>query len=294
MKKFRLKELFKISKNSTGNFTFYKKDIRDSGFVKKCFKKNKFDKVVHLAAQAGVRYSLKNPKIYLQTNIMGFFNIIESCKDNRVKHLIFASTSSVYGANRQVPFKEVHTTDSPLQLYAVTKKSNELMAHAYSSLYNLRTTGLRFFTVYGPWGRPDMALFDFTQKILNGKKISLFNHGNHSRDFTYIDDVVDGIYKVVAKKIKLKNKNTRKIITPYEILNIGNGENVHLKRFIKAIEKATSKKARSKNYPIQPGDIKDTFSSTKKIQKKYNYKSSTKIEEGVFKFVDWYRNYHKI
>jgi len=300
LKKSRLKILKELSKKNKKNFLFIKGDITNKNLIKKIFLKTKFNKVIHLAAQAGVRYSLKNPRLYLNTNIKGFFNVLDESRKNKIKQFIYASTSSVYGGNTKIPFKEIHPADHPLQLYAVTKKSNELMAHAYSSLYGLPTIGLRFFTVYGPWGRPDMALFDFTRRILSGKKINLFNHGRHSRDFTYIDDIVQGIFKIIkSKKLKRKKqlKNQQDIsesFAPYQILNIGKGKNVSLMKFIKAIEKATLKKAKIKKLPFQPGDIKDTFADTSKIKKYYKYLPQTDFELGVNNFVNWYKNFYKI
>jgi len=298
LKKARLKLLIKTSKISKGSFLFLKKDINNRKAVQKCFQKYKFDRVIHLAAQAGVRYSLINPRRYIDTNIKGFFNILDESKNNKVPHFVYASTSSIYGANKTLPFKETHTTDHPIQIYAVTKKTNELMAHAYSSLYFLPTTGLRFFTVYGPWGRPDMALFNFVKNILSGKSIDIYNYGKHSRDFTFIDDIVEGAIKASDKICKAnKNWNNKQpelgsSKVPFQVLNIGNGKRVKLLQFIKAIEKFTSKKAIIKNLPLQPGDIEDTFSNTQKIKKNYNYKPKTNIEDGVKLFVKWYKEFY--
>ncbi len=282
LKKARLKELNKNKKK----IIFYKKNLEDKKFLLKFFKKEKFDIVINLAAQAGVRYSIINPDSYIQRNIIGFYNILDVSRIYRVKHLIYASTSSVYGNNKSYPLKENLSTQQPLQLYAATKLSNELMAHSYSSIFNLRTTGLRFFTVYGPWGRPDMALYIFTKNILGKKFIPLFNRGSHVRDFTYIDDIVYGIKKVIFSKKKGK-KN-------YEILNIGNGKPNHLKRYLKEIEKNLKIKAKIKNLPLQDGDIIKTHSSIIKISKNYAYKPKTSLKEGIKNFIDWYRKYNKV
>ena len=300
LKKSRLKVLKQLAKRNKNNFYFFKADINNSNLIKKYFKKYKFNKVLHMAAQAGVRYSLTNPEKYLQTNILGFFNILKQSKINKIKHLVYASTSSIYGASTQLPYRETYSTDHPLQIYAVTKKTNELLAHAFGNLYSLPTTGLRYFTVYGPWGRPDMALFAFTKNILRDKPIELYNRGLHTRDFTYIDDIVDGTIKVLdVSPSKNKSWNSKKpevssSKAPFQVLNIGYGERVPLKRFITAIERATSKKAKINKKPFQPGDIKDTYSNTQKIKKKYKYFSKTKIEVGVKKFVNWYRKYYRI
>ena len=256
LKKDRVKDLI----NQKGKFIFYKNDICNKEFVNKIFKKNKFDIVINLAAQAGVRYSIKNPESYIKRNIIGYFNILEACRFNKVKHLIYASTSSVYGDSTKFPLSENLNTNKPLQLYAATKLSNELMAHSYSSLFNLRTTGLRFFTVYGPWGRPDMALFLMTKNIILGKKIKLFNYGNHIRDFTYVDDVIDAILKITLSKKKFRSKS--------EVYNIGNGKPVHLRKYIKEIELCLGKKAKIENLPLQMGDIVKTHASIKKRFKK--------------------------
>ena len=246
LKKDRVKDLINQKEN-----LFFINDICNKKFVNKIFKKNKFDIVINLAAQAGVRYSIKNPESYIKRNIIGYFNILEACRFNKVKHLIYASTSSVYGDSTKFPLSENLNTNKPLQLYAATKLSNELMAHSYSSLFNLRTTGLRFFTVYGPWGRPDMALFLMTKNIILGKKIKLFNYGNHIRDFTYVDDVIDAILKITLSKKKFRSKS--------EVYNIGTGKPVHLRKYIKEIELCLGKKAKIENLPLQMGDIVKTM-----------------------------------
>ncbi len=282
LKKDRVKDLI----NQKGKFIFYKNDICNKEFVNKIFKKNKFDIVINLAAQAGVRYSIKNPESYIKRNIIGYFNILEACRFNKVKHLIYASTSSVYGDSTKFPLSEKLNTNKPLQLYAATKLSNELMAHSYSSLFNLRTTGLRFFTVYGPWGRPDMALFLMTKNIILGKKIKLFNYGNHIRDFTYVDDVIDAILKITLSKKKFKSKS--------EVYNIGNGKPVHLRKYIKEIELCLGKKAKIENLPLQMGDIVKTHASIKKIQKNFKFKPKFNVKSGVRNFIHWYKSYFKI
>ena len=257
-------------------------------------------KVVNLAAQAGVRYSIKNPEAYLKSNIIGFGNILECCRNYKVEHLVYASTSSVYGANTKMPFSEKESVNHPLSLYAATKKSNELMAHSYSYLFNLPTTGLRFFTVYGPWGRPDMALFKFTRSILEDKPIDVFNYGKHTRDFTFIDDIVEGIIKTLDN-IAIGNNNwdsdfpdpaTSK--APWCIYNIGNSKPVQLMEYIGALEKVLEKKAKINFLPLQAGDVPDTFASTENLKKNFNYKPSTSVFDGVTKFVNWYKDYYQI
>jgi UDP-glucuronate 4-epimerase len=264
------------------NYNFFEKDITDKKEIIKIFSKNKFDVVVNLAAQAGVRYSLKCPEKYIQSNIVGFCNIMEICKIFKVKNFLFASTSSIYGNSIKFPLKEQYKTDFPLQLYAATKKSNEVISHSYFSLYKINIVGFRFFTVYGPWGRPDMALFKFVNNILLKKKINVFNKGNHYRDFTYVDDIVNGIYKVLKK---LKKSNKKAI---YQILNIGNNKTISLKNFIKLIEINLGLKAKINYQSFQKGDVFKTHASIKKIEKYYGFKPKTKIEIGVKKFVEWF------
>jgi len=289
----RLKILKKLSKK----FIFKKCDMSNLSPVKKIFKKYKFDQVVNLAAQAGVRYSIGNPKAYLDSNLVGFFNILDCSKQFKIKHLIYASTSSVYGNNSKLPFAEKNHADHPIQFYAATKRANELMAHSYSSLYNLPTTGLRFFTVYGPWGRPDMALFIFTKNILEEKKINLFNFGKHIRDFTYIDDIIEPILRLIKKPPK---KNKKKLIkdpsessAPFKIYNIGNNDPKKLMDFVNAIEKKLNKKAKINYKPLQKGDVYETFADINKLLKVTKYKSKTDINIGIGKFVDWFREYYK-
>ena len=294
LKKDRLKILNKFK-----NFKFEKIDICNNLKLLNIFKKNKISLVYHLAAQAGVRYSLEAPEAYIYSNINGFFNILENSKKFKIKHLIFASSSSVYGANRNFPFSENNSCTHPIQLYAATKLSNESMAHSYSALFNLPTSGIRFFTVYGPWGRPDQALFLFTKNILDNKKINLFNFGNHTRDFTYIDDIVDGIIRIgnqipkKNKKWKSKKPDPSFSKYPFEIYNIASNKNVKLTKYLKIIEKNLGKKAKINSLPLQKGDVKDVVSNINKIKKKLNYKPKINVEIGVKNFINWYRSYYK-
>ena len=296
LKKSRVEQINK-NKNKK-NFIFLKLDLTNKKSLTNVFKKYKIKKIIHLAAQAGVRHSLKKPKDYLDNNILATFNLLDLSKDFKIKHFIFASTSSVYGNQIHMPFKENTAASHPIQFYAATKRSCELMCHSYSHLYKLPITVLRFFTVYGPWGRPDMALFDFTKKIINGEKITVYNYGNHSRDFTYVGDVVNGITKII-KKIQ-KSKNIKKINNdpsisdcPYEIFNIGGGKPTELMKYIKEIENNLKKKALIKYTAIQPGDIKSTYCSTIKLKKAINYIPKTNVKVGIKKFIDWYKNFYK-
>ena len=281
-------------------FFFYKINIKDENKLKKVFKQNNIKFVVNLAAQAGVRYSLINPKSYIDTNLVGFYNILNLSRIYKIKHFIYASTSSVYGALKKLPFKETYSTDHPIQLYAATKKSNEIIAHSYSHIYNIPTTGLRFFTVYGPWGRPDMALFKFTKNILSKKKIDIFNFGKHTRDFTYVDDIVQGIVKSIYSipkiniKFNFKNPLLSYSSAPFTIYNIGNGQPVKLMKYIKEIETYLKIKSKKNFVKLQKGDIKDTHSDLSKIQKSLNYNSTTSVKDGVRKFLDWYLLYYKV
>lgn len=281
-------------------FKFYKTDLEKRDFVLQIFKKEKFVYVIHLAAQAGVRYSLINPFSYVDSNLVGFINILEGCRQNKVRHLVYASSSSVYGANTKMPFSVHHNVDHPISLYAATKKSNELMAHTYSALYNLPTTGLRFFTVYGPWGRPDMALFKFTEAILNNKTITIYNYGKMERDFTYIDDIVEGVIRVMKKVPKSnkhwssKNPDPGTSFCPYKIYNIGNNTPVKLTKFINVLEHCLGKKAKKKFLPLQPGDVPKTYADVDDLVKDVGFKPATPIEVGIKKFVEWYKEYYKI
>ena len=282
------------------NYKHFRQDISDQKDLEETFANHKPQKVVNLAAQAGVRYSIQNPLAYIKSNIVGFANILENCRNHKIEHLVYASTSSVYGANTKMPFSEHDSANHPLSVYAASKKSNELMAHTYSHLYKLPTTGLRFFTVYGPWGRPDMALFKFTKDILDEKPIDVFNHGNHTRDFTYVDDIVEGIIKTLdnpANKNEDWNSNQpdpSSSRAPWKIYNIGNNKPVQLMDYIDALEKALGKKAKINFLPLQPGDVPDTYANVDNLKDKFNYKPSTTVVEGVSKFIAWYKDYYQI
>ncbi|OGT98341.1 MAG: capsular biosynthesis protein CpsI, partial [Geobacteraceae bacterium GWB2_52_12] len=291
----RLKQL----QEKTG-FRFVECSLEDRETVEQLFATEKFDKVINLAAQAGVRYSLENPHAYISSNIVGFMNILEGCRHNGVKHLVYASSSSVYGANTAMPFSIHHNVDHPVSLYAATKKSNELMAHTYSGLYGLPTTGLRFFTVYGPWGRPDMALFLFTKAILEGKSIDVFNHGKMRRDFTFIDDIVEGVMRVTDKTPVANplwsgdTPDPGTSYAPYRIYNIGNNNPVELMHFIETIERCLGKTAKKNLLPLQSGDVPATFADVDDLMKDVGFKPATSIEEGIGKFVKWYREYYGV
>ena len=293
LKKTRLSEL-----DANSEFTFYKLDLADRGGVENLFSENKFDYVVNMAAQAGVRYSLTNPHAYIDSNIVGFLNILEGCRHNDVKHLVFASSSSVYGANTKMPFSVHHNVDHPVSLYAATKKSNELMAHTYSSLYSLPCTGIRFFTVYGPLGRPDMALFLFTRAILENKPIDVFNHGRMKRDFTYIDDIVEGVVRLIDRVSEPdpgwsgEDPDSATSYAPYRLYNIGNNNPVELTKFIAVLENCLGKKAEKNLLPMQPGDVPETFADVNDLAEDVGFKPSTPIEEGIKKFVEWYKGYY--
>jgi len=266
------------------NFKFIKLNLEDKENLLKLFESENIDIVCNFAAQAGVRYSLTNPDTYIQSNIVGFHNILECCRIYKIKHLIYASSSSVYGLNKKIPFSVNDSVDNPISLYAATKKSNELMAHSYSHLYNIPTTGIRFFTVYGPWGRPDMALFIFTKSIIEGKNIDVYNYGKMMRDFTYIDDIIKGVYKIIINK---KNKK-------FSIYNIGNNNSIELLDFIICIEKKLGKIAKKNMLPIQSGDVVKTWANVDGLIKDYGYSPSTNIKNGVDKFINWYLKYYKI
>jgi len=292
----RLKILKKYS-----NFKFIKLDIKKGPELKKIFQRYEPKYIINLAAQAGVRYSLENPKLYLESNIIGFFNLLDLSRIYKVNHFVYASTSSVYGANKKQPFKESDTADHPIQFYAATKRSNEIMAHSYSCLYNIPTTGLRFFTVYGPWGRPDMALFKFVKNILNKKHINVFNFGNHSRDWTYIDDIVNGILKALYNVPKgTKNKKfffSRSINpsisnSPFQIYNLGNSNPINLLKYIKIIEKILAKKSKIKFFPLQKGDVISTKASLKKVKDDLGYKPKVSAQTGIKNFINWYKSYY--
>ena len=282
------------------NFRMVRIDLVDREAVEELFDEEKFDKVVHLAAQAGVRYSLKNPHSYIESNIVGTMHILEGCRHNAVEHLVYASSSSVYGSHTSMPFSIHQNVDHPLALYGATKKANELMAHVYSNLYGLPTTGLRFFTVYGPYGRPDMALFRFTRHIIKGKPIDIYNYGNHKRDFTYIDDIVEGVIRtmdhtaVPDESWDPANPDPGTSSAPYRIYNIGNQQPVELMDYIGAIEKALGRKAEKNLLPLQPGDVPDTWADTEELGKDVGYQPSTPVEEGVKHFIDWYLEFYDI
>ncbi|KAB2872350.1 MAG: NAD-dependent epimerase [Bacteroidales bacterium] len=280
------------------NYRFIQLKLEDREAILRLFIEEKFDKVCNLAAQAGVRYSIQNPFTYIDSNINGFLNILEGCRHNNVKHLAYASSSSVYGLNEEMPFSTSHNVDHPISLYAASKKSNELMAHTYSYLYKIPTTGLRFFTVYGPWGRPDMALFLFTKAIIAGKPIDVFNNGNMQRDFTYIDDIVEGVIRVLDNPPKGdsnwsgKRPEPRSSIAPYKVYNIGNSSPVKLLDFIEAIENATGYKALKNFLPLQAGDVPATWADVTDLIENFNYRPNTPIQKGVNEFVSWYKEFY--
>ena len=282
-----------------GDYTFIRANLADREAVNTCFSRNRFDRVIHLAAQAGVRYSIENPFAYVESNIVGFTSILEACRHAGVAHFTYASTSSIYGANTSMPFSEHDSVDHPLQFYAATKRANELMAHSYSHLFRLPTTGLRFFTVYGPWGRPDMALFLFTKNILADKPITVFNYGNHTRDFTYVDDVVEGVIRAsdqIAQPNSAWNSgdpDPASSNAPFRIFNIGNNNPVKLGAYIAAIEEALGKKAIVELLPLQPGDVPSTFANVDELMTAVQYKPATAVRDGVAEFVRWYRDYYR-
>jgi UDP-glucuronate 4-epimerase len=290
----------KISSKINQNLSFVKLDLKEKDKINKIFQNDSYDIVINLAAQAGVRYSLTNPYAYIDSNIYGFINILESCRHNSVKHLVYASSSSVYGLNELMPFSTHHNVDHPISLYAASKKSNELMAHTYSHLYGLPTTGLRFFTVYGPWGRPDMALFIFTKAILEDKPIEIYNNGMMQRDFTYIDDIVEGVIKTALRIPKgnsmwsAVNPDPSSSPSPYKIYNIGNNSPVQLLDFITAIENALKKRAKKNLLPMQPGDVPATYADVTDLVEDIGYKPDTSITEGINNFIVWYRDYYKV
>ncbi len=281
-------------------FEFNKLDLADRDAMARLFAEEEFEVVAHLAAQAGVRYSLENPAAYIDSNLVGFGNILEGCRHNGVKHLVYASSSSVYGANTQMPFSVHHNVDHPLSLYAATKKANELMAHTYSHLYRLPTTGLRFFTVYGPWGRPDMALYLFTKAISEGRPIDVFNQGQMRRDFTYIDDVVEGVIRTMDRTAEPNAQwssdapDPGTSNAPYKIYNIGNNQPVELLHLIETLEKCLGKEAKKNLLPMQPGDVPETYADVDDLMRDVGFQPSTPIEQGVAQFVDWYRQYHRL
>jgi UDP-glucuronate 4-epimerase len=281
-------------------YSHLRADLVDLGKLELAFEEHAPERVVNLAAQAGVRYSMENPLAYINSNIVGFTHILECCRKSSVEHLVYASSSSVYGANRKLPFSIHENVDHPLSLYAATKKSNELMAHAYSNLYKLPTTGLRFFTVYGPWGRPDMALFKFTRAILAGESLQLFNYGEHLRDFTYVDDIVEGVIRILDR-VALPNSAWSGLLpdpgtslAPWRVYNIGNSSPVDLRDYVTALEKNLGKTGRRELLALQPGDVRDTFADVSDLVEQFDYKPTTSIEDGIRAFVAWYRDYYKI
>lgn len=295
LKKDRLAQL-----NDNKNFTFVECDLTDRERINKIFEEHRPVIVINLAAQAGVRYSIENPYAYLDSNLTGFLNILEACRNYPIDHLLYASSSSVYGGNKVAPFSTNHNVDHPVSLYAATKKSNELMAHTYSHLYNIPTTGLRFFTVYGPWGRPDMAYFSFTKDILEGNPIKVFNHGKMERDFTYIDDIVEGIVKLIPLAPE-KNPNWDESIdelgasfAPYRVYNIGNNSPVPLMKFINVLEEKIGKEANKQYMEMQPGDVLRTYADVSELERDIDFKPSTSIEDGLGKFVEWYKEYYNV
>lgn len=298
IKKYRLENIKKYEK-----FEFIKGNLADKKIIDNIFKKYKPEIVVNLAAQAGVRYSITNPDAYIESNLIGFYNILEACRHNTVEHLVYASSSSVYGSNKKVPYSTEDKVDNPVSLYAATKKSNELMAHAYSKLYNIPSTGLRFFTVYGPAGRPDMAYFGFTNKLLNGDIIKIFNYGNCKRDFTYVDDIVEGIVRVMQGAPQKKNGEDGLPIPPYAIYNIGNGHPENLLDFVRILqEELVRAKVLPEDYDfeshkqlvaMQPGDVPVTYADTKALEEDYGYKPSTDLRTGLRKFAEWYKEFYK-
>jgi len=280
------------------NFSFHKIDLADREKMARLFDEYPFDYVINLAAQAGVRYSLQNPHAYVDSNLVGFVNILEGCRHHDVRHLVYASSSSVYGSNKNLPFSVTQSVDHPISLYAATKKANELMAHTYSHLYNLPTTGLRFFTVYGPWGRPDMAYFLFTKAILEDRSIDVYNHGKMRRDFTYVDDIVEGIVRIMTNipqpnpDYSPEEPSPETSAAPYRVYNIGNNQSVELGYFIEVLEKGIGKKAKKNFLPIQPGDVEQTYADIDALVRDIDFRPGTSIEVGLERFLDWYRSYY--
>lgn len=305
LKEYRLCEIQKVADaGSNTHWTFIKGDIADKELLDKLFEEYRFDIVVNLAAQAGVRYSITNPDAYISSNMIGFYNILESCRNYPVKHLVYASSSSVYGSNAKIPYSTDDKVDNPVSLYAATKKSNELMAHAYSKLYNIPTTGLRFFTVYGPAGRPDMAYFGFTNKLISGKTIEIFNYGNCKRDFTYVDDIVEGVKRVMQRPPETKKGEDGLPVPPYKIYNIGNNSPENLLDFVNILQEELVRaevlpkdydfESHKKLVPMQPGDVPVTYADVSELEKDFGFKPATSLREGLRKFAEWYKSYYKI
>lgn len=305
IKDYRLAEIEKLAGSKPKcKYTFIKGNLADKALIEKIFTENKIDIVVNLAAQAGVRYSITNPDAYIESNIIGFYNILEACRNHPVEHLVYASSSSVYGGNKKVPFSTDDKVDNPVSLYAATKKSNELMAHAYSKLYNIPSTGLRFFTVYGPAGRPDMAYFGFTNKLVNNETIKIFNYGNCKRDFTYVDDIVEGVKRVMMSPPEKKNGEDGLPVPPYKIYNIGNNNPENLLDFVQILSEELIRAgvlpqdydfdAHKELVPMQPGDVPVTYADTSALENDFGFKPSTSLREGLRKFAEWYKNFYKI
>ena len=300
IKEARLKILEETAERTGSEYVFVRANLADQSAVNECFERHDIGRVINLAAQAGVRYSLENPHSYVESNLIAFTNILEACRHHEVEHLTYASTSSVYGANTRMPFSEHEGANHPVQFYAATKKANEMMAHSYSNLFGLPTTGLRFFTVYGPWGRPDMALFKFTKAILEDKPIPVFNHGNHTRDFTFVDDIVEGVIRAsddIAQPNPDWDSDSPDPATsdaPFRLFNIGNNNPVKLSAYIEAIEEALGKKAKKDLLPLQPGDVPDTYADSTELEKAVGYKPDTPVKEGVARFVAWYRDFYDV
>lgn len=305
IKEYRLAEIEKLAESKPKcKYAFIKGNLADKALIEKIFKENKIDIVVNLAAQAGVRYSITNPDAYIESNIIGFYNILEACRNHPVEHLVYASSSSVYGGNKKVPFSTDDKVDNPVSLYAATKKSNELMAHAYSKLYNIPSTGLRFFTVYGPAGRPDMAYFGFTNKLVNNETIKIFNYGNCRRDFTYVDDIVEGVKRVMMSPPEKKNGDDGLPVPPYKIYNIGNNNPENLLDFVQILSEELIRAgvlpqdydfdAHKELVPMQPGDVPVTYADTSALENDFGFKPSTSLRDGLRKFAEWYKNFYKI
>ncbi|MBC6716614.1 NAD-dependent epimerase [Aurantimonas sp. DM33-3] len=299
LKEARLRVLDETAARSAGRYSFVQANLADRDAVAACFAAHRPDRVIHLAAQAGVRYSLENPHAYVESNVVAFTNILEACRHGGVGHLTYASTSSVYGADTAMPFSEHQSVDHPLQFYAATKRANELMAHSYSHLFRLPTTGLRFFTVYGPWGRPDMALFLFTRNILEGRPIPLFNGGNHTRDFTYVGDIAEGVIRTSDNPAapdpdwNSDRPDPATSNAPFRLFNIGNNSPVKLLDYVEALEEALGRKAERQLLPLQPGDVPDTFADVGELERAVGYRPATPVKEGVAAFVAWYRDYYR-
>ena len=305
LKEYRLAEIDKLAEqHQSSKWTFIKGNLADKALVDKTFAEYKFDVVVNLAAQAGVRYSIDHPDVYIESNIIGFYNILEACRYNPVEHLVYASSSSVYGGNKKVPFSTDDKVDNPVSLYAATKKSNELLAHAYSKLYNIPSTGLRFFTVYGPAGRPDMAYFGFTNKLLKGETIQIFNFGNCKRDFTYVDDIVEGVKRVMQHAPEMKDGEDGLPLPPYAVYNIGNNNPENLLDFVQILSEELISaevlpadydfEAHKKLVPMQPGDVPITYADTSALEADFGFKPSTSLREGLRRFAQWYKNYYNV